>query len=615
MKRPLGGPGLLPALNILVLCIAYLALFTTDHVSTSYRIAIIAGGLFVAVVSLSTFVEPVRARLHGLVVGVASRIVAGVLPWFALVMVVTAKSLWWTQRTAPLRFFVLYLLANWSVALIASTAPPRDGWDGGPRRAVVVLAAVFGALGIEGAAFGVNTFGCGLSALLAATAVVAFAIAWRGSRAANLKLLTMAFATLIAIATIEAAVRILHIGHNVQEVDSRDYAREFYTLTPPRAAFINQPNTLDEFGPALIAINSRGIRGPEFAADRADVLLVGDSMIEARQLPWEQTLGPQLQRELQSRGVADRVVAHGMRGWSPLLEWNWYLKAGRTLHPRTVMLFFFWNDLWTAGDETATFSARLRPDGRPDYFEVPVDSNAIWYKHVRVIRLAADVLHRLSVDALRRSFAAMTARTTTRGALDDMSAQQIARQLNKRPLTSDELAALVTTPEENLNPELRQLARTSLWPSVRPWNLWTTTQRNAAGKTEQELQRFAEDVKNDGARLVIVYVPNPLQIAPTECSVGRLFERVDTHVLLPPESGIQTWLHSVAERHAIDLLDPSEAMRTFKQRRPAGDNTPLYLRADCHWSARGHAFMARYIADWYQRHPSAELPAATAMVK
>ena len=80
--------------------------------------------------------------------------------------------------------------------------------------------------------------------------------------------------SMVAITAIEAGVRLLRIGQNVQEVDSREYAREFYTLTPPRAAFVNQPNTLDEFGPALIAINSQ--RGGRRAAYVFGFIAIGE---------------------------------------------------------------------------------------------------------------------------------------------------------------------------------------------------------------------------------------------------------------------------------------------------------------------------------------------------
>jgi hypothetical protein len=454
---------------------------------------------------------------------------------------------------------------------------------------------------LQGAAFGVTLYGCSVSAALGVVAALVFAVACLGSRSACLKAFAASLAALVAAASVEAAVRLLHIGHNVQEVDSREYARQFYTLTPPGSAFVNAPNTLDEFGPALIAINSRGIRGPELSEGRADVLLIGDSMIEARQLPWEQTLGPRLQQALADRGLTARVVAHGMRGWSPLLEWNWYLKAGRQLHPRIVMLFFFWNDLWTSGSEAATFSAALDANGRPDHFDVPVDSNWIWYKHVRVIRLAADVLHRLSMDEIRRAFASVTAGKTAPGALDDAGAERLARTMTKPPLERGQLDALLTKQESDLDPELKALARTSLWPGLRPFDKWSDAQRAAAARTELELQGFAEDVAADGGHLVIDYVPNPLQVGPSECGVGRLFERVQTNALLGPGSGIQTWLHGVTSKHGIELLDPSGPMRAFDAARPAGDTAPLYLRADCHWAERGHQFMAEYIADWYQR--------------
>jgi hypothetical protein len=290
-----------------------------------------------------------------------------------------------------------------------------------------------------------------------------------------------------------------------------------------------------------------------------------------------------------------------MRGWSPLLEWNWYLKVGRRLEPRTVFLFFFWNDLWTVGDEVSTFRAALRPDGRPDHFDVVVESKWIWYTHLRLMRLIEDVWQRGSVTQLRRAFSTVAGRNLSTASLDTADAQRLARSLTEPPLTKAQLDAVLTRHEDELDLELQSLARTSLWPSIRPWVLWTEQQRAAAARTELELQRFAEDVTADGARFVVVFVPNPLQIGPEECSVGRFFDRVDTGMTLPPDSGIQTWLRMIAERHGFALLDPSAAMRTVVQSQPGNGTPPLYLRADCHWSARGHQFMAEYLVDWYVR--------------
>jgi hypothetical protein len=336
---------------------------------------------------------------------------------------------------------------------------------------------------------------------------------------------------------------------------------------------------------------------------QTDILLIGDSMIEARQLPWERTLGPHLQQALRARALPRRVVAHGMRGWSPLLEWNWYLKVGRQLKPRTVFLSFFWNDLWTSGDEVSTFRARLDATGRPEHFDVPVDANWIWYKHVRVIRLAADAWQRLNIDQVRRAFSTMTAARAADGALDDRAADRLARTLTGRPLSAAELDAILTQPSAQLSPELQALAQTGFWPSLRPLPLWSDAQKAAAARTEEKLSRFAADVASDGGRLVIVYVPNPLQVGSNECAVGRLFARVDSNVMLPRDSGIQAWLRGVSERHGVEVLDPSDAMRAAERTRSAAADGPLYLRADCHWAERGHAFMANFLADWYARHP------------
>ena len=264
---------------------------------------------------------------------------------------------------------------------------------------------------------------------------------------------------------------------------------------------------------------------------------------------------------------------------------------------RAVVLFFFWNDLWPSGDEATTFGARLRPDGRPDSFGLPVDSTWLWYKHVRVLRLVAEAWKYLSFSGLRHAFETVAARKGSSGTLDDAAADRLARSLTEPPLTTPQLDAVLHTPASGLDATLRPLSEHSFWASFRRQDLWTERQRRAAVATELELQRFAEDVAADGARLVITYVPNPLQVGPRECSAGRLFDRVDTGVVLPPESGIQTWLRGVTARHGIELLDPSDAMRAFDRSRPAADAAPLSLRADCHWSARGHQFLADYLAD------------------
>jgi hypothetical protein len=590
-------------LSFFILAGAYLiVIFSAAAGSRQYLLATILGGVAVAAVGVVTFARRPREAVERLTLRIPAPVMmlGAVLPWAGMFVLIARRGLWWTQRPSGLRFFALYLLMTWSLALGSGPRAARRRTSGA-QRAVGIVALTFAMIGLQGAAFGASGFGCAASMLVLVVAAFAFSVASVGTTPANLKLFAVSAAVVFALAASEAIVRILKVGHNVQEIDSREVAREFYSLTPPRSVFVNQPKALDEFGPALIEINSMGIRGPEIADKRTDWLLIGDSMIEARQLPWTETVTARLQEAVLARAMPLRVIGHGMRGWSPLLEWNWYLKVGRQLQPRTVLLFFFWNDLWTVGDEVSTFRAALGPDGRPDHFDIAVDSDWIWYKHSRMMRLSQEIWTQINVAQLRRAFSTITGRSLSKSALDAAAADRLARSLSDPPLTDGQLQAVLTRPDAELDPELQSLARSSFWPSIRPWALWTEKQRAAAARTELELQRFAEDVGASEAQFVVVFVPNPMQIGAQECSVGRLFDRVAPGVILPPESGIQTWLRTIADRHGFTLLDPSEPMRTAVRADATAGSAPLYLRADCHWSARGHQFMADYLVDWHAR--------------
>jgi hypothetical protein len=532
---------------------------------------------------------------------VAARAILSIVPWVVGLAGLPAGMLWFVQRPSPLRLLAWSVCAAWSAAW---------GWgrgagsaNDGLRRVLAGLACVAAALGMQGTAFGLSPTGVFASAGLSGGAALGWIIANRGSRVAGMKAVAIALATIIVFAATETFVRMTGLGSTARETDSRELARQFNNITPPRTVFVNQPKPLDEFPPALVEINSAGIRGPELSRGSVDLLLLGDSFIEARQLPWDQTLGPRLQSELNRRARGARVVSHGMRGWSPLLEWNWYLKVGRQFHPRVVLLFFFWNDLWSVGTEAQTFRAVLGPDGHPDHFDAQVDAAWIWYAPLRTVRIVDEVVRLTTASGARRLFrTARAGPSRSASALDLAAAQRLAEQTaGEPPFTRDELTALLGSPFDTLAPGLRQTARVEFWPGLRPQSLWTAEQQLAADHTEAELAAFAADVAADGGRLVIVYVPNAYQIGPVECSVGRLLDRLGPQVVLPPDSGIQAWLRAMSARHGIEVLDPSDDMRQASSERQNQGEAPLYLRADCHWSSAGHQFIAGWLADWYQR--------------
>jgi len=585
--------------HLAVLTAAVIWLMSTGSRTTSLHVAESIGAagwcLFVAGFTFSPTARLSLLRWRDRTVPPVARAALAVLPWVALFAIATWRGFWWTQRPEPRRFALTCALVGWSVAWSFGNGPPRTRGAGAVRRALLGVAACLAVASVEGLSFGFDPFGCAASAALGLWAAIASAAATSRGDLAPVRVLLVSAASVVAMGGSELVVRALKLGQNAQAVDNRAIARQFYSLTPPGAAFLNQPKALDEFSPALIQINSRGIRGPEIPDGPADVLIIGDSFVEARQLPWDQTVGPVLQETLRQRGRPLRVVAHGMRGWSPLLEWNWYLKVGRRFQPRLVFLFFFWNDLWPSGTEAASFHAVMTADGRPDHFDVPVDANWIWYKHVRVVRLFEDVWQRVSVNGLKQAFAAMAARRTSASPLDDRRAHELARATGIAALSQADLDRLLHQPEDALDPALRALLDQDMWRGVRPTRLWSQAQLAAAAAAERELALFSQDVASNGGQLVIVYVPNPLQVAARECSVGRVFSRLDETQTLPVDTGLQSWLGQVAARYGLQFLDSTASMRAADH---ASAAPLLYLRADCHWSAQGHQFMAAYLADW-----------------
>ncbi len=523
-----------------------------------------------------------------------------VAPWIGALVLILAAGTWWSQQNWAPRLLATYMAVVWSLvwsATHSSDVIDTRGsiGDGFVRRLLKVLAAVLVVLGLNGLVLGLGLSGLAASALAACAGFIALCGANLAQPPLRARFAAAGVGLVIGMTSVEVGLRALHLGESVGERDDEEYVRQFHYMPPPGSAFVSVPNQLDEFSSTLIEINSLGIRGPEIPQGQVDVLLIGDSMIESRQLPWDQTLGARLPAALAARSSQAHVVAHGVRGWAPLLEWNWYLKVGHRLKPRTVLLFFFWNDLWTRGTEAQTFNAVLGPTGRPDHFEVLVESGWVWFKHVRAIRLADEARQRFTWQTLRWSVTRIGA---TGAGLDLERAKAAARRMaGDALLTPGEVETILTKPVTELDPKLRRVAWSEFWPGLRPISLWTDEQRRAAANTALELRRFAEDVAGDGGRLAIVYVPNAFQIAPNECAVARYLVGLDDGQVLPEDSGIQTWLRATTEDAGIDLLDPSDAMRAFVRARPQGA-PPLHLRADCHWSAAGQQFMAGYLADW-----------------
>jgi hypothetical protein len=116
-----------------------------------------------------------------------------------------------------------------------------------------------------------------------------------------------------------------------------------------------------------VAINSSGLRGPELEAlppGGRRVLVLGDSMVAAFEVPWESTFTALLQDQLSaSSGAPVQVVNAGVRGYGTDQSLLYYRERGRELQPDLVVFFHSGNDLM----DNTTLHEMRRPLGKPAF--------------------------------------------------------------------------------------------------------------------------------------------------------------------------------------------------------------------------------------------------------
>ena len=121
-----------------------------------------------------------------------------------------------------------------------------------------------------------------------------------------------------------------------------------------------------------VRINSLGLRGPEITlpkpAGTRRVLLVGDSFVEAFEVPYEDTFYSRLEKKAQaSGGNPVQFVSMGVMGYGTAQELLWLREHGRSLRPDIVLLVLF------LGNDVVDNSHKLNFSGARPYFDLQGD--------------------------------------------------------------------------------------------------------------------------------------------------------------------------------------------------------------------------------------------------
>lgn len=439
--------------------------------------------------------------------------------------------------------------------------------------------------------------------LLTIGAVIYLCLGVFGSRKLQVNALLVFGSALVSLFITEGVVRSLNV---IATIEGSPYqtSQRFNHNYYPNTVFTRYPGPYDEFEPVFNRVNSLGIRGPEFEKDAVfDILLIGDSYIQSEEVPYEQHLGVILNQEMVRRGLSKSVVSHGMSSWAPVTEYNWYTKVGQRFKPDYVFLFLVWNDFLSSreylgqSDEAYIENAVFDQDGRVIRFNIP-ETNLPSLKSLHTYRLAR-YGYRILSGRLRKEDIDLANEKGNPDIADEKRTIMSDSSINKL-LDTTQIEQLMTLPQADFETELSHLTSMEFVKGFyrihRPLSLWPSDQLKRLEMSGDILLRFARDVRVEGGKLVLVYVPLPFQVGPLNLVAGRYSFGISADAIYPPLTGIQEWLQDFATGNNIPFIDLTESLRTVS----SNEQLALYFRYDGHWNIKGHEVVARTLANWLE---------------
>ncbi len=377
------------------------------------------------------------------------------------------------------------------------------------------------------------------------------------SRGAQLlaSLVLAVFGVLMAALAMEVGVRALHlVPARFWQYDELLGTR----LIPDKEGWWTQEE--HEFR-VPVRINSLGYRDFERSVDKPvgkkRVLLIGDSHVEALQVPLEKALGPQLEARLSERGLGVEVFSAGVSGYGTAGEYLFFRERGRDLDADLVLLAFY------PGNDVKNNGALLEKALKPVY---------------------GDEGELLRIDSGKP-------RKGKRSLLSRSAAYTYLRKLilTRQPA----LAQLLV----DLGLMKKAAIRAADAPEGVPLDYWVYADpppaewADAWARTEGLLDRFRDAVAASGAKFALTVVTSRDHLYPESWrALGEAYPRLKqgTWNLDGPTARIMEWCRSRGVA-CLSLLGH------FQDERDAGAPR-LHFVHDGHWTADGHALAAKVAA-------------------
>jgi hypothetical protein len=402
----------------------------------------------------------------------------------------------------------------------------------------------------------------------------------------SVKLLLILFGLLVGLAVAEVGLRIA--GYTYPVFYTTDHARG-YALRPGMAGWYRKENDV------YVRINSEGLRDREHSrtkpADTLRIALLGDSYAEALQVPLEDAFWEVMRRQLEScdalaGGRKVEVINFGVSGYGTAQELITLREKVWDYSPDIVMLA-----VTTNNDISDNLRVLKKTDEIPYFIysdgQLALDDS---FRQTRSFSLRESLVSRLGAW-MRDSSRVIQAFHQAHHALKNYLASRRARNETPKPEPSS-TGAQPTSQPENASPGTtadEELGTDNLIyrePKDAVWN-------DAWRVTEALLMQMRDEVRNHGARFVVVTLSNGIQVFPEPHGRDAFMQRLGVRDLFYPDRRIR----SLCEREGINVITLAPALQTYAEQHKVFLHGFGKELGNGHWNTLGHKVAGGMLAD------------------
>jgi lysophospholipase L1-like esterase len=379
-----------------------------------------------------------------------------------------------------------------------------------------------------------------------------------------------ALATNAALAAVSVGVALAGfeiLARATDETNGPPIAR-LYTEYDPVLGWRHVPGAHAEFPQGSYTINSRGLRDlerpyePPPGTER--VLVLGDSFAEGYSVEFRDCVSRRLEADLAGPGRRVEVINGGVVGYSTDQELLFYRDEASRYGARTVVLFFFYNDIlgnvldridrapkprFTCDEPTLRLTATPLPPPPPR-------------GEARLHLPPPYPWHSAALEWLRKRLSALPR------AYDAAARLGLWSRFEPREAP----------------PELRFFSREPPEVDARAW-----------GCTQRLLGALAGEVASHGARLLVAYVPSKMEVSERDWGLTRLEYEIDERDW--DLGKVARDLEATGADKGYPVLDLTPVLKSADNPILGG---PYHVHGG-HWNALGHRVAARSVADFLRR--------------